>query len=117
MTETPGGDYPCASMRPQRRPRPAWQITCCHEYQVTGLRRLSTRAERSFWSWERLQGLTRIGGVRPADVGVDRHDRDGPPPVRPDERPGGSAARGRPRSRGLAPARARRLAPRGVVPF
>ena len=37
----------------------------------------------------------------------------GPPPVRPDERPGGSAARGRPCSRGLSPAQARGLAPPG----
>ena len=74
-------------------------------------------AVRSFRSWKRLQGLTCIGGVRPADVGGDRHDRDGPQPVRPGERLGGSAARGRPRGRGVPPAQARGLAPRGVVPF
>src|SRR4051794_21632858 len=57
--------------------------------------------------------LRGLAVLRPAVLGERPGDDPGPAPVRPDQRLGGKAARWRAPPRGVAPAKARGLAPRG----
>ena len=94
-------------------PKEQWKSKADLERKLTDMGWKIRRVKIENGCYE-VYGTDERGGK--VDVGVDRRDRDGSPPVRPGERLGGPAAGGRPRGRGVPPAQARRMASRGVLP-